>query len=401
MEAIQHNRRPILLGLVVLVMLCMVGVLIFNVFFRGGSDVVDNPSPVATEEPTIEATEEIIVEEPTATPTLVIVEDENNTEDTEEVTTETDSGTEDDTAEVVAETEEDAEESDVEEASSPDSGAAMINEEMTTSTETTIVISSEDLIANGDFSLGFDESTGVGSSWDSFKSSGGAVSFSAENNEPYVHSGTNAQRISIQNAFETDQVGGIYQTVDVVAGETYTLTIHGQVRSLYGDVDQSGYGYRVQYAVNQSGGQNWREFTSAEWTEIPWDEVQLGSSTAEFSEHSAPITAESDQITLFIRGWNKWADPKLAEYTLDSIGLVGPAQSSVVVISSEGSETTTAADTSAASATSDDEMIDQPLPETGFGDDPNLVNDGRFWGALLVLILLAGGAVYKAKQQTS
>ena len=42
-------------------------------------------------------------------------------------------------------------------------------------------------------------------------------------------------------------------------------------------------------------------------------------------------------------------------------------------------------------------MIDKPLPITGQGDDLSLWRDGRFWGGLLILLLLATGAVYRAR----
>jgi hypothetical protein len=42
-------------------------------------------------------------------------------------------------------------------------------------------------------------------------------------------------------------------------------------------------------------------------------------------------------------------------------------------------------------------MVDKGLPRTGAGDPTNLVHEGRFWGGLLILLLLAAGAVYRAK----
>ena len=43
-----------------------------------------------------------------------------------------------------------------------------------------------------------------------------------------------------------------------------------------------------------------------------------------------------------------------------------------------------------------EEMVDGALPVTGTDDAP-LMQDGRFWGAVLVLLLLVSGAVYRAK----
>ncbi|MFN8459951.1 MAG: hypothetical protein U0401_35765, partial [Anaerolineae bacterium] len=41
--------------------------------------------------------------------------------------------------------------------------------------------------------------------------------------------------------------------------------------------------------------------------------------------------------------------------------------------------------------------INQPLPVTGEGDLPGLWQDGRFWLGLLILMLLAAGAVFRAR----
>jgi hypothetical protein len=42
-------------------------------------------------------------------------------------------------------------------------------------------------------------------------------------------------------------------------------------------------------------------------------------------------------------------------------------------------------------------MVDKGLPTTGADEGQTVVQDGRFWGGLLILLLLAAGAVYRAK----
>ena len=54
------------------------------------------------------------------------------------------------------------------------------------------------------------------------------------------------------------------------------------------------------------------------------------------------------------------------------------------------SETTTG---EAGEAPGDDQM----LPVTGQDDPASLLYDGRFWGALLIILLLAVGATYRGK----
>ena len=61
----------------------------------------------------------------------------------------------------------------------------------------------------------------------------------------------------MDQATQPDGYAGVYQTVDVVPSEPYTFTIHGQIRTGYGDVEASSHGYRVQYAVDLDGGTDW------------------------------------------------------------------------------------------------------------------------------------------------
>ena len=304
MEKLRENRRLVLLVIVVMVMLCLLGVLAYNIFLPGGGDdvVKEPPTPTPVEEPTDDGPDVIITpDELTPTPTRVL---------TEELTPEPTAEPEEE--EVVEE--EPDEDVDDEEEILPEPTPTSTADDFTSPPEGgTVIIQIEELIENGDFSAGFDEGTGVGLEWNNFKTNGAVISFSPETAEPFIHSDGAAQRISVEGAFQTNQYAGLYQTVEVVPGETYTVTIHGQIRSGHGDVNQSGYGYRVQYAVDHQGGENWQTLTQTAWVEMPWGEELLNSSEVNFSEFSEQITAESDELTLFVRTWNKWAEPGLVE----------------------------------------------------------------------------------------
>ncbi len=381
------KRRLVLLALVVVVLLLLVGVLILRIFLSGGGTDVVQPPPTATAEPTEEGPDVIVTpEDSTPTPTRVILE-EPTEESTQEPTVEpTEEALPEPTVEPIVVT-----------SSAADFAVPAPPERA--------VVQIEELLKNGDFEEGFDETTGVGLNWHRFSNGEAAIAFSREASEPFIYDGFGAQRISIENALYTDRYAGIYQKVDVVPDEIYTFSIRGQVRTLYGDINASGYGYRVQYAADHNGSENWQTITDTDWIELPWDEQQLNTSKVDFLEYTGQIESESDQMTLFVRVWNKWADPKLAEYTFDSLSLVGPKPGSVMMVSADTAietATDTGTDTSAGtptgtSAGAGEELIDQPLPVTGTGDTANLIKDGRFWGALLVLFLLAIGATYRAK----
>ena len=143
------------------------------------------------------------------------------------------------------------------------------------------------------------------------------------------------------------------------------------------------------------------------WVELPWGEQLLTGSEFEFEEYSTQITPDSEEITLFIRSWNKWPIQSLAEYTLDGISLTGPIPGSTTMVpvmasaetEARGDSTAGAGESSAGgeSGSGDSALIDQPLPITGLGDANGFLGDGRFWGAIMVIVALVIGAVYRAR----
>jgi hypothetical protein len=240
--------------------------------------------------------------------------------------------------------------------------------------------------------------------WDTFKNDSINVLYGPEN-LTYVNDGSKAQRITTVGASQGNRYTGIYQQFDVVPDEPYTLEIHGQIRSPFGNVEASSYGYRMQYAVAQRAMRNWEMVPDEDWVELPWDEQPLDSPAAEFSEYTTEIVPTSEQITLFIRTWNKWADVGEAHFTLDDISLTGPTMVTETVVvaaagntgSGETTGTTGSTTSTGSDATDEEPMVNGGLPVTGVGGSQGLVGDGRFWGAVMVLFLLGLGAVYRAK----
>jgi hypothetical protein len=398
-ERLQENRRVILIILVALLLICLLAVLAYNVFFAGvGDNVVGGPPPTATLAPTEETPEAALTAETevTPTPTRVISE-----APTEELTT---GPTGEPTAEPTGQP------TDTPTPASQPSGADTTTTTSGVAPVTDVVEVSriDNVLKNGDFEEGFDD-RGVGKNWGIFKLDGANYAFSQETAEIFVQEGASAQRISVEFAVEPDRYGGIYQTVKVTPGQVYTLTLHGQIRSGFGDVLASSYGYRIQYGIDYKGGENWQTVPAAEWVELPWDEQLLNGSEFEFSEYTTQITPTSDKLTLFIRVWNKWAIPTLAEYTLDNLSLVGPVPGEVMLVSAETGEVvstgaatgtvagTVAGTTSVTGTATGEAIVDKPLPVTGIGASGNLMQDGRFWGGVVVLVLLGIGAIYRAK----
>ena len=194
------------------------------------------------------------------------------------------------------------------------------------------------LILNGGFEEGFQEQFGVGYGWGAFSNGNALVGWNSDSWAQVVAAGENAQMVEIKNATEMNRYAGIYQTVSVVPGEQYRLTIKGMVRSTEGDISVSDYGYRLQYAIDKTGGTAWELLPEASWVEIPWDEQPLDgppNGTYRLDTFETTVTAQSDTLTLFIRGWKKWINNGSGIFDLDEISLVGPAPENFEVPAAE------------------------------------------------------------------
>jgi hypothetical protein len=184
-------------------------------------------------------------------------------------------------------------------------------------------------LANGGFEEGFYSTPVglVGNGWGWFDN-GGRVEygFYDETWAPVVAKGAHSQMIEVntfgQAGTEADRYAGIYQKVAVVAGENYELALQGMLRAMEDDPDRSGYNYRVQLGVDYNGGTDWTAVDN--WVELPWDTVYPRLSPGPMDSYSTTIKATSSYLTLFIRGWKKWATTdREIDVNLDAISLKG------------------------------------------------------------------------------
>jgi len=191
-------------------------------------------------------------------------------------------------------------------------------------------------ITNGSFEEGFGPD-GVGLGWYKFDNGGNAsYGWYDDTWTPVVWDGLHSQLIEIntrcRGASDPDRYAGIYQTVAVVPGATYTLKIRGMIRAQDGDPVITGqedpYSYRVQWGFDPAGGTDWRAVTN--WVELPWDEVYPRTAPGKMLEYSTNFVAPSSKITIFIRVWKKWGTAgREVDVNLDGISLAGPAPADV------------------------------------------------------------------------
>jgi hypothetical protein len=184
-------------------------------------------------------------------------------------------------------------------------------------------------LTNGDFEEGFHFTPAgeVGNGWQWFHNGGEATyGFYDETWAPVIYDGQHSQLLEI-NTFcrggsDSDRYSGIYQTVAVVPGENYDLSLHGMLRALEGDPHREGYNYRVQYGVDHEGGTDWTSVDN--WVEIPWNTVHPRLSPGSMDSYSTTIVAKGSRLTLFIRVWKKWGTARRElDVNLDAISLRG------------------------------------------------------------------------------
>ena len=90
--------------------------------------------------------------------------------------------------------------------------------------------------------------------WSSFNNGGAEFSYFADTWPAVLGETGPGQVMRIRNAGLPDRYLGIYQTVSVVPGQAYTLSLSGLVRTNSGDVNYSKYGYRLQRHVQHLRG---------------------------------------------------------------------------------------------------------------------------------------------------
>jgi hypothetical protein len=172
----------------------------------------------------------------------------------------------------------------------------------------------------------------------------------------------------ILNAQMPDRYLGIYQTVNVLPGGVYTFSIAGMLRTNAGDVQYTHFGYRMQVGFDTQGGRSWQQVR--EWTELPWDEQLRTAEAYRTDVYTTTVSARSNQLTIFVRAWKKWADAGEGAYDVTSVHLVGPSELGVQAL---------------------------PMPVTGQGE-ASLWDNLRVWITLALLVMLVGGAAWRLRQ---
>jgi len=180
-------------------------------------------------------------------------------------------------------------------------------------------------LSNGSFEEGFG-SNGVALNWVGFDNGGSAFYHWQDDTAPaFAYDGKHSQLIEVSTMpyFDTEpeRYAGIYQTIAVVAGTPYTLTLHGMLRVLPNDLDMNNWAYVVQWGIDPFGGTDWG---SVDWKTVPWQDTYDWMKPGPLSHFTTTFTAPTGKITLFIRALKKFATRYRDLFVnLDGISLAG------------------------------------------------------------------------------
>jgi len=188
--------------------------------------------------------------------------------------------------------------------------------------------STGELIRNGDFENGFRVVDGcgmVGVDWGCFTTGGaGGYGFYDDQWAPVVATGNHAQLIEVntkEKGGDTNRTAGIFQTVSVVPGATYTLSFNGMIRA--DDLASGGdpWRYVMLVGVTQNGSTNW---VDAQWQTVDVGPIQDRLNPDKYYHVTVNVTAQSNVMTVFIAGRMKWGDwYREADFDIDTVSLVG------------------------------------------------------------------------------
>jgi LysM repeat protein len=188
------------------------------------------------------------------------------------------------------------------------------------------VCAGPNLVYNGSFESGFNPvAVGhVGNSWGYF-TNGGAANYGFYDDQwpRVVADGQHSQLIEINTKgvypADNDRYAGIFQYIaGLHPGVEYEFRMKGMLRGEGNEDDPYRFAAQVGYLPG----------FQADWTKVgTWNEMNLGpigvrTDPGPMVEYTMKFTAASPDLTLFIRGWKKWAITNVEmDFNIDSVSL--------------------------------------------------------------------------------
>lgn len=178
----------------------------------------------------------------------------------------------------------------------------------------------QEQLVNGSFEEGFDDH-GVAHGWYAFDHGGGAgYAWSAESALALLRDGKSGQAVHLVTPADGRSGAGVFQTLSLIPGETYRLSLHAGIVLDAAHADDGGEGFQLQWGIDPTGKADRRAVP--EWMDIPMGRPTPRSSPDPLRPYITTFTAPAGDITLFFRIWDRWGIPgRSAAFILDAVSV--------------------------------------------------------------------------------
>ena len=164
----------------------------------------------------------------------------------------------------------------------------------------------------------------VGNSWGFFTTAGGANYGFYDDEWPLVRAdGKHSQLIEINTkggpAPENDRYAGIYQYITgLQPGVTYEFTMKGLLRGTGNEDDP--FRFAAQWGYNKGYNGDWKAVS--DWTQMNLGPISKRTEPGPVATWTMKFVASSHDMTLFIRGWKKWAIANVEmDFNIDAVSV--------------------------------------------------------------------------------
>ncbi len=191
------------------------------------------------------------------------------------------------------------------------------------------------VIKNGDFDKPWEFMNGVAPDWNPYDNGLANFGWYDEQWAEAVRKGRgHAQLLEIHETEPNalDRTIAIYQTVDVASNAQYELTIYAIMRTDAALPDRNKYEYEMHWGIDPWGEGNYGNVET--WAPMPLTEQNRIGSNAAYPEDipllyeritgTVRTGANTNSITLFIRGLKKFSYGTEVDFDIDDVSLVGP-----------------------------------------------------------------------------
>ncbi len=132
----------------------------------------------------------------------------------------------------------------------------------------------------------------------------------------------------MQSTDQPDARLGVYQKVKVTPGQSYLFTVSGAIQAQPG-ASSPDINNLMELYFDSTGNTDWQAVPHEKWTQLPWKEQELefkisgpdDPDLAKVQTYYTIVKPKSDQLTIFMHAWRRWANWRTTIFTVDCVML--------------------------------------------------------------------------------